>query len=205
MPLGDALRYSLLALKFNDQPIPAVHGGPVRLMTLGYFGTMHMKWLHRLRFESRETDNYNQIPRYRTPRRPIKPGTPIKYSFANSKACWRMKLKSVILSPEPNSQVNQGKQLIRGVAFNDGQARIESVSISIDRGKTWHRAELDSPNSPYAWCRWTFSARLATGDREIWARAVDGLGRSQPLDGAVAWNPSGYEWNGVERVKIRVG
>ncbi len=204
LPLGDTVRHSILALKFNDESIPAAHGGPVRLVTPGYFATMHMKWLTGLQFDARETDNYNQIPRYRTPRQRIAPGEPIKYTFANSAACWKMKVKSVILSPAPNSTLSQGEQLVRGVAFNDGQAKIESVLISTDKGSTWQRAKLEAATGPYAWVRWFANLKLPKGKHEIWSRAVDALGRSQPIQGAVAWNPSGYEWNGVEQVTFSV-
>ena len=39
----------------------------------------------------------------------------------------------------------------------------------------------------------------------VWSRAIDALGRSQPLDGSIRWNPHGYEWNGVDKVEINVG
>lgn len=204
LPIDDVLQHSLLALTFNGEPIPAIHGGPVRLMTPGYFGTMHVKWLSRLRFECGETTNYNQIPRYRTPRQSIDPGTPIEYTFGNSRASWRMKVKSVVLWPLPGETIVANKRhTVRGVAFNDGAARIDTVLTSIDRGQTWTRARLEIPKSPYAWCRWTRPLALPRGEHQIWTRAVDALGRSQPINGAVHWNPSGYEWNGVEKITIR--
>jgi hypothetical protein len=46
---------------------------------------------------------------------------------------------------------------------------------------------------------------VAAGDSEVWARATDALGRSQPIDGAIYWNPNGYEWNAVDKVKIKTG
>jgi len=205
LPLDDALEHSLLALQMNGRPIPAVHGGPVRLMTPGFYGTVHIKWVSQLRFEDGETDNYNQIPRYRVPRKPIRPGTRIKYTFENSNACWRMKVKCVVLSPQPGTTLSADKQhVVRGVAFNDGSTRIDSVQWSTDRGQTWQRARLEVPRSSYAWYRWTAAVRLPAGRHEFWARAVDALGRSQPLDGSIHWNPSGYEWNGVEKIAVTV-
>ncbi len=44
--------------------------------------------------------------------------------------------------------------------------------------------------------------RLEPGEHEIWARAIDALGRSQPLDGSVFWNPNGYEWTGVYKTPV---
>jgi hypothetical protein len=78
------------------------------------------------------------------------------------------------------------------------------VLTSIDRGQSWHRATLDVPESPYAWYRWKADLHLPAGEQQIWARAVDKQGRTQPLDGSVFWNPQGYTWNGVEKITVRV-
>ncbi len=206
LPLDEAMEHSVLATRINGQPIPAVHGGPVRLMTPGFYGTMHVKWVSRLRFEGDETDNYNHIPRYRVPRAPLEPGKPITYTFSNSKACWRMKTKCVVLSPQPDAAVKAGKPVtVRGVAFNDGSTRIESVHLSTDLGQTWSRIRLDIPRSPFAWYRWSATVTLAAGKQQLWARTVDAQGRTQPLDGSIHWNPSGYEWNGVEKIAVIAG
>jgi sulfite oxidase len=45
---------------------------------------------------------------------------------------------------------------------------------------------------------------LAKGRRRILARAVDTLGRTQPLDGAIDWNPAGYGWHGVHAAEVTV-
>jgi hypothetical protein len=90
------------------------------------------------------------------------------------------------------------------VAFNDGQAPIENVLVSTDRGQSWSRVKLETPDSAFAWYRWSHDLKLPAGEHEIWTRAVDRLGRSQPIDGSIHWNPSGYEWNGVEKISVQV-
>ncbi|MGH7193631.1 MAG: sulfite oxidase, partial [Candidatus Saccharimonadales bacterium] len=204
IPLADARRRSLLALEMNGEPIPAVHGGPLRLVTPGYYGTMQLKWLSRLRFESRETFNHHQRRRYRTPREPIAPGSDFTYDFDNSDANWRMRIKSIVFSPLEGETFSAGTVPVRGVAFNDGDAKIDAVEVSVDDGRTWRRANLDAPKSPYAWYRWSASVTLPKGPGRIMARATDALGRGQPLDGAIGWNPAGYGWNGVQTVAVTV-
>jgi DMSO/TMAO reductase YedYZ molybdopterin-dependent catalytic subunit len=204
IPLEDALARSIVALTMNGEPIPAVHGGPVRLVTPGYYGTMQLKWLGRLRLETRETFNHHQRRRYRTPREPIKPGSDFSYDFDNSDANWRMRIRSTIFAPLEGEMLKSGDNEIRGVAWNDGDARIDAVEISTDDGRTWRQADLERPDSPYAWYRWSTKLSLPKGRQSIMARAVDGLGRTQPLDGAVGWNPAGYGWNGVQRVEVTV-
>ena len=39
---------------------------------------------------------------------------------------------------------------------------------------------------------------------EVWVRAVDAWGRTQPLDGLTTWNPGGWGWHGVDRVAFQV-
>lgn len=204
LPLDDVLNRSLIALTLNGKPLPAIHGGPVRLVTPGVYGTMQMKWLSRLRFETSETTNHNHAVRYRVPRKPIKPGSEYKFTFDNSDFNWNMKIKTVLLSPAPAATVPAGELVIEGVAFNDGQAAIETVLVSLDKGQSWQLARLEVPDSKYSWTRFRHQVSLNNGPHSVWTRAIDQWGRSQPLDGSIAWNPSGYEWNGVEQIDLVV-
>lgn len=202
LPTDQVLKRSMLAISMNDQPLPGIHGGPVRLITPGVYGTMHIKWLGKLKFVGEESTNYNHVPRYRVPKSPIKPGSDYNFTLANSSYNWDMKVKTVVLHPTENSKVSAGKIKIQGVAFNDGSAPIETALVSIDQGRTWIKSALTKPDGKFAWTRFETQVNLSAGQTEIWTRAVDGLGRSQPLNGSVAWNPRGYEWNGVEKIKI---
>jgi sulfite oxidase len=204
IPLEEALRKSFLALRMNGQLLPAAHGGPLRLVTPGYYATMHVKWLSRLRFDASESNHTSQIPHYRTPRVPIAPGEAFVPSYANSEPTWKMKIKSVVLSPLAGATVVAGDVEFAGVAFNDGESPIEAVLVSGDRGRTWQLAVLQVPKSPYAWYRWRTTLRLSSGAQQIWARAIDRLGRTQPIDGAIGWNPQGYAWNGMEKIDVTV-
>jgi sulfite oxidase len=204
LPLDETLHKSILALELNGEALPVVHGGPVRLVTPGFYGTMHVKWITRLTFADRESDHTSHIPKYRTPLDPIAPGGAFNPTYENSEPNWRMRLKSVVLAPVVGAKLAAGQVPVVGVAFNDGEARIESVLVSTDQGQSWQQAKLDVPNSPYAWYRWHANVKLSPGSHQIWSRAVDALGRSQPLDGSIYWNPRGYTWNGVEKIDVTV-
>ena len=115
-----------------------------------------------------------------------------------------MKVKTVVLSVENGQKVAKGIVPIQGVAFNDGAATIDTVLVSGDRGQTWHQARLEKPEDRFAWTRFEMSFKMTPGKKEIWTRAIDSHGRSQPLNGSVAWNPRGYEWNGVEKIEFEV-
>ena len=204
LPLEDVLDRAILALRMNGEPIPAIHGGPVRLIIPGYYGTMNIKWLSRLRFGDQETNNYNHMPRYRTFNQPIQPGTSPLFTFNNSTPNWHQRIKSMIWRPLEGGSVPAGRLEVSGVAWNDGLVKIEAVDLSTDGGRNWRQARLDVPSSPYSWYLWDIDLELPSGLHELWARAVDTAGRTQPLDGSIYWNPSGYEWNGVDKVNVSV-
>ncbi|HYX37759.1 MAG TPA: molybdopterin-dependent oxidoreductase [Oligoflexus sp.] len=204
IPAADVLDRGILALKLNGEPLPGIHGGPVRLVTPGLFGTMQIKWLTRLRFETAESANFYHATEYRVPNTLLKPGEKFKFSLENSRPTWDIRLMSYIFEPLPGAHLKAGPVSIRGVAYNDGKAPIESVLVSIDKGKGWTPAELQIPDSPFSWYEWKTEQTLKRGTHEIWARATDALGRSQPLDGRIFWNPNGYEWTGVFKSGVTV-
>lgn len=204
LPLADVLARSILAVRLNGEPLPAVHGGPVRLVTPGFFGTMQVKWLARLRFEATESQNYFHATEYRVPNSPVEQGQTFSFTLENSRPTWVLRLMSHIFDPLPGARLKQGPVTVRGVAYNDGSVRLASVLVSFDRGRHWRPATLDAPESPYAWYQWTAQAILLPGVHEIWSRAVDVAGRTQPIDGSIDWNPNGYEWAGVFKTEVLV-
>jgi DMSO/TMAO reductase YedYZ molybdopterin-dependent catalytic subunit len=203
LPLAETLNRSIVALELNGRPLPAVHGGPLRLVTPGYYGTMHIKWLSRIRLEAQETVNHHQVKRYRTPRDPIKPGSDFEYGLDNCDPQWRMRIKSVIFAPAHDTAVRGGKVVASGVAWNDGTSQIDAVELSLDNGRSWQRAELER-SGQYAWQHWQSPLMLPRGKHTLICRAVDALGNTQPLDGTIDWNPAGYIWHGADRVTLNV-
>lgn len=204
VPVADVLERGILALRLNGEAIPGIHGGPVRLVTPGLFGTMQIKWLTRLRFETAESPNFYHATEYRVPYGLLKIGENFRFTLENSRPTWDIRLMSYILDPLPGAKLKAGPITVSGVAYNDGKAPIESVLVSFDKGKSWTPSEFDVPESPYSWYEWKTVKTLEPGTHEIWARAIDGLGRSQPLDGKVFWNPNGYEWTGIFKNEVTV-
>jgi sulfite oxidase len=203
VPLDDAMERGMLALSLNGEPLPAIHGGPVRLVLPGYYGTVQMKWLMRLRFETEESRSEHHGIRYRTPHRLLKPGEEFDFTLDNSSPTWKIQLASLITSHAENEQVPPGATTLAGYAWNDGAAPLTSVLLSTDRGETWRATTLERSKSPYAWSRWQANVEIAPGANHLWIAATDALGRSQPLDGNIRWNPPGYEWNGMERIVLQ--
>ncbi|GAA6756052.1 sulfite oxidase [Thermus thalpophilus] len=207
-----ALEEALLALSMNGEPLPAVHGGPVRLVFPGYFGVNNVKWVVKVEFTEAENTTAEQMPRYRVPTipnthlpfLPQEPGSRYPYSFTNSRPNWLVNVNSFIFAPLEGQTVEGPYVRVEGVAFNDGIVPIVSVEVSTNGGRTWHLATLERTEKSYGWIRWRTTLYLRPGAYEVMARAWDAAGRSQPLDGNLAWNERGYEYNGVMRVKFTV-
>ena len=199
-----ALDHAILALKMNGEPIPAVHGGPVRLIIPGYYGNMNVKLLTVLLLAAEQSPSVYQSVGYRMPLKTVEPGTfkTSDYNLTNSTPTYGHKIKSVIFSPLPEDKPKSGTIEIIGVAFNDGMGPITSVEVSADGGKSWHQATVKPAESPWAWWHWSAKVRVPAGKQVLMSRATDALGRTQPIDGLALWNPKGYEWNGVERLDV---
>jgi sulfite oxidase len=203
VPLEVLVAKGILATELNGAALPAVHGGPLRLVIPGYYGNVQVKWLTRLRFESKETSNFFQIPDYRTPKQRVAPGTAIEYTFDNSDPNFDMKINSRIFAPVDGATVPSATKVeLRGVAWNDGSADLVAVEFSKDRGATWRTASLGASAGPYAFREWSGVESFDRGEQTLWVRAVDALGRSQPIDGGLFWNPGGYGWNAIEKIVL---
>jgi hypothetical protein len=115
-----------------------------------------------------------------------------------------MPVKSIITYPKTGALVNLAKTIdVRGHAWA-GELEVKEVYTSIDFGATWQKAILSSPVNRFAWQR--FSANLkfpAKGYYEVWARAVDSEGKSQPMI-VPGWNPKGYLNNACHRIAVKI-
>ena len=203
IPLDVAISRGILATELNGTALPAVHGGPLRLVVPGYYGNVQVKWLTKLRVEVSETSNFFQIPDYRTPKLRIDPGAAIEYTFDNSDPNFDMKINSRIFAPGDGSVIAADKMIdVRGVAWNDGLADLVAVELSKDQGSTWSSTRLAASSGPYAFREWSTTAQFGKGEHLLWIRAVDALGRIQPIDGGLFWNPGGYGWNAIEKIRV---
>jgi DMSO/TMAO reductase YedYZ molybdopterin-dependent catalytic subunit len=202
-----ALDHAILALKMNGEPLPAVHGGPVRLIIPGFYGNMNVKMLTYLYYAAAQSPSAYQSVGYRMPKElPVEPGKfgANDYTLENSEPTYGHTIKSVIFSPLPEDGVKAGEVEITGIAFNDGTSKITKVEVSTDGGKSWKDAEIKPAESPWAWHHRSLKAKLDGGKHQLISRASDEKGRSQPVDGLTRWNPRGYEWNGADRVEVSV-
>lgn len=197
---------AILALKMNGEPIPTVHGGPVRLIIPGYYGNMNVKWVTDLMLMDRENPSALMQKTYRMPLEPVDPGkfTTQDMTQQNTVPTYGFAIMSVVFAPLAGQTVKAGNVELKGVAWNDGVVPITEVRISVDQGRSWIATEVDSSDGATAWHHWQTRVALSAGAHEVWVRATDAWGRSQPMDGLTTWNPGGWDWHGVDKVAFQV-
>jgi DMSO/TMAO reductase YedYZ molybdopterin-dependent catalytic subunit len=197
---------AILALTMNGEPIPTIHGGPVRLIIPGYYGNMNVKWVTDLMLMDRETPSALMQKTYRMPLRTVEPGkfTTQDLTQENSTPTYGFAVMSVVFAPLAGQTVRRGSVELNGVAWNDGVVPLTEIRVSVDQGKSWMATDVDASDGPYAWHRWQTRAQLNSGAHEVWVRAIDAWGRTQPMDGQSTWNPGGWDWHGVDRVGFQV-
>jgi sulfite oxidase len=197
-------QHSLIAFAMNGQPLPNIHGGPVRLLYPGWAGSASHKWVARIWIRDKEHDGQGMTgTSYRVPRVPMIPGS--KADDANMMILESMPVRSIITSPANGAELPNGTRQInlRGAAWA-GDKTVRQVDVSFDYGQSWHKTELAQPKNRYDWQRWTVSITLPThGYYEIWTRATDSDGKMQPHV-AANWNPQGYGGNAFHRVAVLV-
>ncbi|HZS57048.1 MAG TPA: sulfite oxidase [Bryobacteraceae bacterium] len=200
-PMRKALHpATLLALQMNREPIPDMHGFPVRLVVPGWDGTSWVKWVTNLSVANDPNTGFFMNPGYRFPKHAVPPGGAA--NPADLEIIEGMPVKSSIASVADQDHIPLAPTLLRGIAWA-GEQRITRVEISTDAGRSWHNAELSPQDLPFAWRLWTFKwTPLQEGYYTIMSRATDSAGNIQPI--VATWNPSGYLYNAIDRVGVNV-
>jgi DMSO/TMAO reductase YedYZ molybdopterin-dependent catalytic subunit len=200
MPVKKAMHpATILALKMNGDS-PQMHGFPARLVVPGWDGTSWVKWVTRITPQSQLTGGFFMNPGYRIPSIPLPPGTPARP--AELEVIEGMPVKSSIMMPEDGAKVAAGGITVRGIAWA-GEEAIERVDVSFDGGARWQAASLSPQKLHFAWRLWQIEWKPAgPGYYTVLSRATDTAGRVQPF--VPAWNPSGYLWNGIDRIGVTV-
>ncbi|MEQ8358349.1 MAG: sulfite oxidase [Cytophagales bacterium] len=203
-PIDKALQdETLLAFQLNDEDIPMVHGYPIRLVVGGYPASASGKWVNRISIRNKIHDGAKMGgDAYRLPCDPVAPGE--KVAEENMCIIESMPVKSLITFPKSGAILKNKKSLqIRGHAWA-GELEVKRMEYSVDFGSTWNECQLDKPANRLAWQHFNADIQLpGKGYYEIWARATDSSGKSQPML-VPGWNPKGYLNNACHRIAVKV-
>ncbi|MDZ4287298.1 MAG: sulfite oxidase [Prosthecobacter sp.] len=202
-PMSKALENeSLLAFAMNGADIPLQNGHPLRLVFGGWAGSTCGKWLKKIAIRDHVHDGEKMTGQsYRMPRYPVAPGSEVPEGDMD--IIGSMPVKSIVTFPKSGISHPQGQVLAcRGHAWA-GDFEVSEVQVSLDFGSTWQKASLTKPVNRFAWQHWTAELNFPKkGYYEIWARATDSQGRSQPML-VPGWNPHGYLNNSCHRIAVQ--
>ena len=186
IPLDKACRPEvLLACAMNGEPLPLVHGAPLRVVVPGYIGARSVKWLERIEVRS-ALAGVLPARRLSAVARGRDPGPGRRYVARPGRAQLRR------LSPADGAAVAAGPVEVRGYAFAGGERHVARVDVSLDGGVSWSQAELLEDLGRWAW-------RLADHGRARARRARDPCSRL----GLVCGDAAGGRSSAVEPEGLR--
>jgi DMSO/TMAO reductase YedYZ molybdopterin-dependent catalytic subunit len=159
----DPAREPLIAVRMNDDPLPAAHGFPARLIVPGLYGYVSAtKWLTELELTTLDAFDAYWVPLGWAKEAPILS-------------------QSRIDVPRNGASLAGGATIaLAGVAWapDRGVARVE---VAIDG--EWRAARITTPISDATWLQWRYDWESPSGGHhEIRVRATDGRGDVQTAE-----------------------
>jgi DMSO/TMAO reductase YedYZ molybdopterin-dependent catalytic subunit len=199
MSLDDAMNANnLLAYEMNGEPLPPLHGFPLRLIAPGWYGIANVKWLTRIEVLDRRYQGNFMARDYVTIREEERDGETV-WTFTS---VTHDRLKSA-----PAKVTRQGDTYsIMGAAWGAPIARVE---VRIDE-EPWQPATLitdDGEGSEFAWTFWSLDWGTPTaGEHTITSRAnaADGEVQPAPDDPLLGGKTTFWESNGQITRQVRI-
>ena len=186
---------SVLAYEMNDETLPKDHGFPIRLLVPGWYGMTSVKWLTKMVVMDHPNGGFHEMDYW------IYPATNGN-GGAKARRVTKLKVKSLISTPNKGDIVAPGKHKVAGVAWS-GDGHIAKVEVSTDDDRTWYTANLEEPNGGYSWQHFEYEWEATSlGHALIRSKATDSAGNVQPM--LATWNFRGYEVNSIHSVPVTV-
>ncbi len=175
-----------LAFRMNGQPLPPVHGYPLRVIVPGIFGMKNVKWLRKIELVNYDFKGYWE-----------------KRGWSDEAV---IPLMSEILMPMDGKHMPLGHYVIGGIAFG-GRHGVSRIQVAVGE-RNWQEAELKPPLSKWAWTLWRYDWNPThKGDFSIRVRAFDRSGKVQEspslLGKVLGSYPDGA--SGIHAVHVHAG
>ncbi len=152
---------TLLVYAMNHEPLPALHGFPLRIYIPNRHGMKQPKWITRLKVSDRDG------PGYWVDRGWSKTAIPNTTSVIDTVGMSMMIANARVLP-------------VGGIAYA-GARGISKVEVQVDDG-SWGAAQLIAPPlSPLCWVLWRYEWPYVRGRHTFRVRAYDGTGALQPV------------------------
>jgi DMSO/TMAO reductase YedYZ molybdopterin-dependent catalytic subunit len=157
----------------NGEPIPRIHGFPLRMITPGLYGEKNPKWITKV--ELLAANDPKLVRRH---------GCGF-YKEQGWGPNFTVPTTSRIDAPQAQDgrfveslKVNESVEL-HGIAFG-GDRGISKVELSFDGGRRWQEAEITEAGTKISWSFWKYTWIPQTaGAATVSVRATDGTGQLQ--------------------------
>ena len=168
--INNALDDAMVAYAMNGEMLRPENGYPLRLVVPGVQGVSWVKYLRRIEVGDMpyaakdETLHYVDL---------MPDGKHRQYSSLQE-------VKSVITSPSGGQVLlEQGFFNVTGIAWS-GRGKIVKVEVSVDGGKNWRAARLETPVLDKCLTRFNIDWTWTGSDAILQSRATDSTGHIQP-------------------------
>ncbi|KAH7025279.1 LOW QUALITY PROTEIN: oxidoreductase molybdopterin binding domain-containing protein [Microdochium trichocladiopsis] len=167
----------MLAWNMNGEPLPRIHGYPLRIVVFGYIGARSVKWLYRVQAITAPTRAPVQSKEYLYFAQQVG-----KYNFrlTDGIQIQEMPVSSAIMSPWTKQVViHEGSIHCKGWAYSGGGRWPERVELSADGGFSWYTVPPENLSKKRKWTwRWI----------DVLVRCWDNALNTQVPDVRTAWN-----------------
>jgi sulfite oxidase len=193
----------MLAWEMNGEPLPKIHGYPLRVVVFGYIGARSVKWLYRIKaiktpslapVQSKEYLYFNQ----QVGKHNQRPTDGIQIQ--------EMPVSSAIMYPWTKQVViHNGTIHCKGWAYSGGGRWPERVELSSDGGFSWYAVPNKNLSKKHKWTWRTWEIDLpcdVEGWVEIVCRCWDNSLNTQPLDVRAAWNWGLHVTSSAHRISV---
>ncbi|EOA88277.1 hypothetical protein ACJQWK_01521 [Exserohilum turcicum] len=192
----------ILAWEMNGEPLPAIHGFPLRVVVMGYIGARSCKWLTRINVIDAPSMAPVQMKEYLyyTPQKGKQ-----NVTYSNGFSIQKMPVSSAIMTPvDKDVIIHDGKIRMTGWAYS-GSGWPERVEVSNDGGGVWYEVPHENMSKKYyhAWRTWWIDIPVdAEGWLEFCVRCWDDALNTQPTFVRSAWNWDLHVTSSCHRVKL---
>ena len=160
----------LLGYGMNGEMLRPENGYPLRLVVPGVQGVSWVKWLRRIEVGDMPYGGREEVLHYVD----LMPDGLLR-QYTSVQEC-----KSVITSPSGGQTLlDKGFYSVTGLAWS-GRGKVKRVDVSVDGGRNWKTATLQTPVLSKCLTRFTIPWTWHGGEAILQSRAIDDTGYVQP-------------------------
>jgi DMSO/TMAO reductase YedYZ molybdopterin-dependent catalytic subunit len=168
---------AFLAVRMNGEPLPADHGGPVRLVVPGWYGCTWIKWVNDIRFTRMNEPATSQMKEFAGRTHQTRP-----HDLAREYAPAEIETAAMPVRVEKRRTTGVEYRIV-GIVWG-GRKPIDRLAIRFRPDETWTTfAVCPAPKTHRMWSMWEYRWRpRAPGTYDIALKVPDAAVPQRRLD-----------------------